>query len=173
MFLIQTGKFYYEPTDFKGLTGRNGVVDLDYMGSSEFEFGAIPRSYRRIMYNFKNYEYNGTGIYTPENDELITFSYFEDSEEIIKDINKFVKNPWHLKEYSGLEKVPTAKKTDTGFYARRQDFWWCIDLGEDWMAFLNSNKDLFEKAITKDYYEWWLNKPEEKREEEYKLSLRM
>ena len=53
-YLIQRGKFnrYGE-----GLTGKAGVIDLDYMGSAEFEFGAIPRSFRRIMHNFENYDF--------------------------------------------------------------------------------------------------------------------
>ena len=173
MYLIQTGNFLNGKKDFKGLTGREGLVDLEYMGSAEFEFGAVPRSYRRIMYNFENYSYYNTGVFTPEKDELIVFCYSEDSEGILNDITKFINNPRHLKEPSELEKIPTSKKNEKGWNARRHDFWWCIDYGEDWMAFLNSNKKAFELAITKDYRDWWLAKSEEKREEEYKLSLRM
>ena len=86
--------------DGKGLTGIDGVVDLDYMGSSEFEFGAIPRSFRRIMYDFENYVYTPTGIYTKENNELILFSNQKSSDEIVDGLISFISNPYHLKEYS-------------------------------------------------------------------------
>ena len=68
-YLIQRGKFN---KDGNGLTGRDGVVDLDYMGSAEFEFGAIPRSFRRIMHDFDSYVYTSTGIYTKDNNQLMS-----------------------------------------------------------------------------------------------------
>ena len=40
------------------------------------------------------------------------------------------------------------------------------------MAFLNSNRVLFEKGINNDYNNWWLQKSEEEREQEYVKSLR-
>ena len=101
-YLIQRGKFN---KDGNGLTGRDGVVDLDYMGSAEFEFGAIPRSFRRIMHDFDSYVYTSTGIYTKENNELILFSNQELSNEILEGLASFINNPYHLKEYSDLEKI--------------------------------------------------------------------
>ena len=165
-YLVQRGKFR---NNGAGLTGRNGVVDLDYMGSSEFEFGAIPMSFRRLMYNFNDYDYKNTGVYTPENDELIMFT---DNDLNVNDVIYFINNPYHLKEYSELEKIKTSHIYETGFKKRRSDFWWCIDQGRDWMAFLNSNRELFEKAINYDYNSWWLEKTKEQREEEYVKSLR-
>ena len=46
-YLIQRGTF---KTTGEKLTGTNGVVNLDYMGSAEFEWGAIPKAYRRLLY---------------------------------------------------------------------------------------------------------------------------
>ncbi len=167
--LIQRGKFRKDGT---GLTGRDGVVDLDYMGSAEFEFGAIPRSFRRIMYDFDKYIYTPTGIYTKENNELVLFSNQELTNEILEELIKFINNPYHLKEYSELEKIPHSSINDTGFKKLRTNFWWCITPGIDWMAFLNSNRELFEKGINNDYNNWWLEKPEEVRKQEYVKSLR-
>ena len=79
--LIQRGQFN---RDGEGLTGRTGVVDLDYMGSAEFEFGAIPKSYRRIMHEFDKYIYTSTGIYTKDNNELVLFSNQELETEILE-----------------------------------------------------------------------------------------
>lgn len=168
-YLIQRGKFnrYGE-----GLTGKAGVIDLDYMGSAEFEFGAIPRSFRRIMHNFENYIYTPTGIFTKDNNELILFSNQETATEILEGIVSFINNPYHLKEYSELEKIPYSSKNDTGFQSLMTNFWWCIEYDKDWMAFLNSNRALFEKGINNDYNNWWLKKSEEERKQEYVKSLR-
>ena len=73
------------------------------MGSAEFEFGAIPRSFRRIMHDFDSYVYTSTWIYTKENNELILFSNQELSNEILEGLTSFINNPYHLKEYSELE----------------------------------------------------------------------
>lgn len=54
-WLIQRGSFRDLKKEYKGLTGSDGLVDLDYMGSAEFERDAIPRAYRRIMGNRDKY----------------------------------------------------------------------------------------------------------------------
>ena len=168
-YLIQRGKFNQ---DGEVLTGRNGVIDLDYMGAAEFEFGAIPRSYRRIMHDFDKYVYAPTKIYTKDENELILFANSESSDEIVESLCEFVNNPYHLKEYSELEKIPTSSKNDTGFKKLRTNFWWCIEFNKDWMAFLNSNRALFEKGINNDYNNWWLKKTDEERKTEYTKSLK-
>ena len=168
-YLIQRGEFNQ---DGEGLTGKTGVIDLDYMGSAEFEFGAIPKSFRRIMHDFNNYIYTPTGIYTKENNELILFSNQGLTDEILEGLNFFINNPYHLKAYSELEKIPNSSIKDTGFNKLRTNFWWCIEFNKDWMAFLNFNRKLFEKGINNDYNNWWLKKSEEEREQEYVKSLR-
>lgn len=171
--LIQRGIFQNEGNS---LTGPNGVVRLDYMGSAEFEWGAIPNAYRRLMYHFPEYEVFRTGIYTPEHFELMVFCKKDYSAEVIQAISEFVEHPYHLKEYSELEKVPRVKKQDTSSYVHRtSDFWWCIDISEaygNWMAFLQPQTNLFTKAVNNDYHNWWLNKTLEEREEAYKKALR-
>lgn len=171
-YLIQRGTFKEER---KFLTGLDGVVSLDYMGSAEFEWGAIPKAYRRLMYHFTEYEVFHTGIYTPEHDELMLFCRKDCATEVIQAIREFIEQPYHLKEYSELEKVPKARKEDTSYERRRSNFWWCIDIKEsygDWLAFLQPQSTLFTEAVKNDYQNWWLNKAPEEREEEYKKSLR-
>ena len=169
--LIQRG--YFKKDVKEGyLLDEGGIVGLGYMGSAEFEFGTIPKAYRRIMHNYLNYDIFGTNIFTPENEELMLFCRKDRATELKESIQAFIEHPYHLKEFSELEKVPKAKKEDTGFSRRRTDFWWCIDIGiGDWMAFLKPKEQQIKKALKKDYEEWWLMKPEEEREEKYKKSL--
>lgn len=169
--LIQRGTFLEQG---KYLIGSNedGIVELDYMSSAEFEWGAIPKAYRRMMYNFSEYEVFHTGIYTPENDELMVFCKKECKEEILQSIREFIEKPYHLKQFSELEKVPKVKKDE--FLGRRSNFWWCIDIKPhgDWMAFLEPQLNLFMEAVKNEYNDWWLKKKKREREKEYKEALR-
>ena len=169
-WLIQRGTF---KKNGKFLTGKEGIVSLDYMGSAEFEWGAIPKAYRRLMYHFPEYEVFSTGIYTPEKDELMVFCKKSCSEEVIQSIRQYIDEPYQLKEFSELEKVPKAKKRDTLYDGRHSNFWWCIDIKSygDWMAFLQPNLKQILEAVKNDYNDWWLAKSPEKRKEEYKKSL--
>ena len=164
-YLVQRGTFNKEGETFSGI---NGIINLDNMSSLEFGFNALPNSFKRIMYNFDNYDYKSTGIKTSHNDELILFSNKDNSDEIIDELNSFMTNPYILKEYSYLELIPDITRNDK----LNNNFWWCIDPTIDWMAFLNSNKELFEKGINNDYYNWWMLKDEETRKEEYKRTLK-
>lgn len=171
-YLIQRGTFKKQG---ESLTGAEGVVSLDYMGAAEFEWGAIPKAYRRLMYHFTEYEVFHTGIYTPERNELLVFCRKGCSTAIIQAIREFIEQPYHLKEYSELEKVPKARKKGTSYDRRRSNFWWCIDIKEsygDWMAFLQPQLTLFTEAVKNDHQNWWMNKTPEEREEQYKRSLR-
>lgn len=44
-YLIQRGGFKLAP---KEITGPDSILRFDYMGSAEFEFGALPQSLRRM-----------------------------------------------------------------------------------------------------------------------------
>ena len=102
-----------------------------------------------------------------DNNELILFSNGDLSSEIVNGLISFINNPYRLKEYSELEKIPYSS-----YNKLKTNFWWCVEFNKDWMAFLNSNKELFQKGINNDYNNWWLKKTNEEREKEYVKSLR-
>ncbi len=169
-WLIQRGTFKENGTH---LIGKDSAVSLDYMGSSEFEYDAIPRAFRRMMYHLPKYDVFHTGIYTPEHEEMMVFCKESSSQEILLSIKQFIETPYILQEYSELEKVPKAKKEDTDWRRRQSNFWWCIDINPngDWIAFLEPHLKILTEAIQNDYQNWWLAKPLEQRNEEYKNSL--
>lgn len=168
--LIQRGKFLEKGKYLIG-DDNDGIIRLDYMSSAEFEFSEIPKAYCRLMYNFTEYEVVHTRIYTPENEELILFCNKNSKEEITQMINEFITNPYHLKEYSELEKVPKVKKSEK--FGRHTNFWWCIDLNThgDWMAFLGPQLEMFLKAIRNEYEDWWMKKSKRNQKKEYKKAL--
>lgn len=170
-WLIQRGFFKETSTSH---TVLDEVVNLDYMGAAEFEWGALPKAYRRMMYHFSEYEVFHTEIYTPEHDELMVFCKTDCVTEVIPAIHQFIEQPYSLKEYSDLEKVPKAKKDDTSYNRRRSNFWWCIDDDSygDWMAFLQPQSKILIETIQNAHQNWWLTKSPKEREEEYNKALR-
>lgn len=165
MELVQRGTFR---KDGELLYGKDGVINLDYMESAKFEFGAIPCALKRIIDNYDNYVYGETGIYTKDNDQLIVFANEEYIYDIITEISNFIENPYHLCRYSELEKIPNSSINGPRFDRMLADFWWCIDNGADWMAFLESKGELFEKGMN-DTCNYWLQKKSENEANEKSL----
>ena len=169
-WLIQRGKFTTQKPSSALCIDSN--IDYDYMGSAEFEWGAIPKAFRRMMYNFDKYSICQTGICSPEGEQLVIVCKSKQTAEIVRMLKEFIEHPYSLKEYSELEKIPTAKKDDTSFERRSTNFWWCIDHNEygDWMACMSSESAKLFEILTHDYENWWLKKSLEEREEEYRKS---
>jgi len=169
-WLIQRGTFKKESPFVPG--GIDSIVGFDYMGSAEFEWGALPKAYRRIMYHFNEYGLHNTGIYTPEHEELLVFCKKDCSEGIIEAIKEYIAHPYSLKEFSCLDTITKSKKDS--WDRKHCDFWWCIDRNEtigNWMALLEPRRDLFNEIITANYHNWWLLKSPEERETEYRKAL--
>lgn len=175
-YLIQRGSFRDLKKEYEGLTGRSGLIDLDYMGSSEFEWGAIPKAYRRIMGQFDNYIYHYINdIKDYKGKILIVFCHKDKASLIETEIKRYLDKQYRLKEYSTL---PDHIKGKGGFcsdHNLKKDFFWNIDIEDigDWMGFFSIDKlTPFKKAIENDYNNWWLSKDKATREKEYNDALR-
>ena len=169
-WLIQRGIFKKDCS--QSPEGLDSIVYLDYMGSPEFERGAIPKAYRRIMYHFNDYQLFHTGIYTPNRKELLVFCKKDCCDKIIGAIKEYVTNPYPIKTFSCLDKITTAKKSS--WERKRCDFWWCIDQDKtygNWMAFLEPCQTVFWENINWDFQNNWLKLSHQEREDAYKNSL--
>ena len=112
--LIQRAKF--ENRDFK--KGIDSIVHFDYMGSSEFEWGALPESLGKIRDLINDYTY----LDVPIKDKVITV-FCKDSQksEVKQYLTELSENKWHLQEYSDFDNYINPQ-----FMKSRTDFWWDI-----------------------------------------------
>lgn len=167
-WLIQRGKLNKEGGS--SLLGRDGVVNLDYMGSAEFEFGAIPYAFWRMMYNFEEYTLFDSEVDVVGKRRLLVFGKKSNQDKIANAIQDFVREPYHLKEYSDLDNLARVADISKPWTICHTRFWWCIDRDDcgEWMAFLEEDSEKIYSAIQYDYQNWWLAKSEEEREEMYK-----
>lgn len=112
-YLIQRGKF----VDREYKTGIDSILQWDYMGSAEFEWGALPKSLK-IIRDIKescelfDVEYKGKmfTVYCHKDHKGEIPTYFEKVET------------QHLKEFSGFDKVFVNP-----FNFSVPDFWWDIE----------------------------------------------
>ena len=117
------------------------AVKLDYMGSAEFEWGALPQSLRRLQANQANAQTRLIKTLTDEDSPLRVYSTLTDAEFIeytsflvrLRE-ESFSRGP-HLKErsefslderkpYELLRKSNSAKAVRARDYA---DLWWDLD----------------------------------------------
>lgn len=164
MYLVQRGSF----NDIKNITnsgvfGRDNMIHLDYMGSAEFEWGAIPRSINRMAKNQANGSFiikdtgmksvNGKSLFIACDNEETFEKAKNEIQKYLKDcadihsVRKYVLKEYILFEYKMLEWY--NKKSNS--YERRFDFW--FDIENDFMFFLLNEKDerfkMFSERIIK------------------------
>lgn len=184
-YLIQRGSFnkdFKSATEFFG--GRSShLINGDYMGSAEFEWGAIPKAYRRIMYNFNKYSLHITDLVTVRGVPFCLFCNDMYYEEILNEIKEFIEKPYRLKEHSNLDAHFSEVKHSHDFnywkYKLKTNFWWCIDIATeqhlfgDWIAFIGATdrQKAFSNIIRKDYDTWWMDLSEEERKHQYQNSI--
>lgn len=115
-YLIQRCK-QEDRSDYK--KGIDSILKFDYMGSSEFEWGALPNSLKSIRENIADYTY----MDIPLKDKVVTVfchnSHKESMEQYLKDL---AEKKHHLKEWAGFAEV----LKDEEFYVERVDCWWDI-----------------------------------------------
>lgn len=125
--------------------GIDRILEFDYMGSSEFEWGALPQSLKKI----REYISNKTSII-----ETVTIGTHKKSIKILYNTQKHTKEEIqnileNLAE--GKTRLQEPSYFDICIYPERHpsftslqcDFWWDID--QDWMFWKDNKK--FEKCF--------------------------
>jgi len=126
-WLIQRGNF--ENREHKN--GIDSILNFDYMGSSEFEWGALPKSLGNIRSELNEYTY----LDVPMQDKVITVFCKDSQKSDIKTyLTELAENKMRLKEFSAFD---SYIKND-GYFKDRFDFWW--DIENDLMFWKKNNE---------------------------------
>ena len=137
-YCIQRAKF--EIRDYK--KGIDSFLNLDYMGSSEFEFGALPQSLERIRGNIDNYGRVEMIEFKRDNNLhflLLFYNHTKYTQEgLIQILNDLYDGKITLQEYSAFDISLNPQPHNSTL--KDTDFWWDID--NDWMVWKST-----------DYYE--------------------
>jgi|WetSurMetagenome_2_1015567.scaffolds.fasta_scaffold80519_3 hypothetical protein len=138
VWLIQRGTVRDIPKHL--VTGIDSIIEYDYMGAAEFEWGALPKSLYRILKNIQQYTFCEIDIKDFKGNNMKIFCKKEDIDEA--SINALYLAEGKLHPYiSGLSK---------------KNFWWDIQndfmimFGEDSVEKLNI---ALENMLQKDYFD--------------------
>lgn len=185
-WLIQRGKFNDLAKATKFLGGsQEHLIDPDYMGAAEFEWGAIPKAYRRIMGQFDKYSLHVTDLVTIGGVPFCLYCRDDRYAEIIEAIKLYLKEDYQLKEWTNMHAHFTEPagewEKDHRKWQLQTNFWWCIDATPikcehewdnpvgDWIAFTGAadRQNAFKRVIQSDYDNWWSKKTPEDQTEEF------
>lgn len=136
-WLIQRAKFL--PKQNPDKKGIDRILSFDYMGSAEFEFGALPASLKRIRDKLEDYMYST--MLLPEKKSLVVFHRKEDKDVVVANINSIADGTIHLKEWCDL-KYWINSVSNSPIFKCENDFWW--DIVNDYM-FWKDNKQFTEQ----------------------------
>ena len=147
-YLVQRAKF---KKDVSENTGIDSILNLDYMGSAEFEFGSLPKSLKEMCGKITQLKVTMVKDVTNYKGQRLCLICSDDQ---VEDITKFFKaesgrnSPYRLKEYSGIAEAISGidsrgKSIEEDDYYTCQ-FWWDID--NHWMAAFG--KENAKKVLT-------------------------
>lgn len=146
-YLIQRMKFRPE-SQIRGNT-IDGVLEMDYMGSAEYEFGALPKSLKQICKNFN--EFRIVQIKEIQNIQdkclyMLTNLNDEQIKEYVKYIQKIIEGKHRLKEWININKHMVKSTTKNEYFGRPEDAWWDID-NHLMFCFVQASIEKIKKAI--------------------------
>lgn len=133
-WLVQSGRF---ENNINEITGRNSIIDLNYMGAAEFEWGALPQSTQRMLTNIEFYDVFPFPQYINDKGEILMVyapkMFIEHISEIVEDLASGKVNG-RLKEWCNLPDYLKGKERGYNF----ADFWW--DIENDFYIFFGEEK---------------------------------
>lgn len=125
-YLIQRGTINTEEI---GLTERlSNAVGFQYMGSAEFEFGALPASFRRISDVFENWNCRTVPEIKDGDQPLQVWSSLTDDEfAVYVTYLARLRNPKNVKDRSRTKEATRFESHRTIDLYFKTDFWWDIE----------------------------------------------
>ena len=158
IYLVQRGKF--KDVALEKIQGIDSCIEYDYMGSAEFEFGALGESLKRIISEMRKDNFDHTLI-------KVNFLYFwlysvslnkdkvHNIELLFNDPSSYrLKEPLEIDSYFEGKTIKRLKKnckkkTEVVNNLNYHDFWW--DVENDWIVIPHSPyfEERFNLALKK------------------------
>lgn len=146
-YLIQRGKVNKFGDEYNTYAVFD-FVNLDYMGSSEFEWGALPKSLNHIYQNKDKFILKESDIQSADGRKLFLFCHKDNYDYVENTFKHHIENNVRTKEYTDIKRAfkPLNEKDKS-----EVNFWWDIEycfmgiLGDQEMA------ENFNKAFENSY----------------------
>lgn len=121
-YLIQSGHF---KNNIHDIEGRKDIIELNYMGSAEFEGGELFNSTKRMLVNMEFYDFFSFPNYVNEKEEsLMVYAPRMYINHIANIVDRLANSSYGLKKYCTLNDV--IRNYDQ-IFKTKDDFWWDIE----------------------------------------------
>ena len=118
--------------------GLDSIIDLDYMGAAEYEFGDVPKSLRNIRESIEKYSMVHVTIYKKA---ITVFCTKEQMFETPEYFNELATGKMYTKMDSYFDRYVKPSEHDTEWFKKHPletNFWWDID--NDMMFWVTDEK---------------------------------
>lgn len=146
-YLIQRGTIVTPLAPAKNFK-LSDAVTFDYMGSAEFEFGTLPKAFRKIRDSFdKTVSVTEQRLKDANGSSLRVFHLFPTEDEY-EDYYVYI---FKLYTSNGVIRTKEAPRFNPSLnYGNKIDFWWDIENQVIWSFnknFMNRLKDYFQSSF--------------------------
>lgn len=109
-YLIQSGCFL----DVKNecIENLDSLVDLKYMGASEFEWGALPKNLAKIRNNIESYDFYTTDIVAPNGNRMRIYCKKDSINQVVEAVYTLIDGSAKTHEYCSLRDYMNPKCCD-------------------------------------------------------------
>jgi hypothetical protein len=180
LYLIQRGTFKENISKDIVLCQLGNIVNWDYMGAAEFEFGAMSKAYTRILKDLDKYDFFFTDKKSLTNNKrLVLFCRKDRYDKVMEELELYIKEGYQLKEFSGIREHFSTNVCQFNLdFSQRFNFWWSYnvtfdeknpELLGDFIMYLDSDDnektDMIKKSFDalKDYWNSLSKDEKEKR----------
>lgn len=151
LWLIQRGRF--KDVLRENITGIDSLLKFDYMGAAEFEFGALPKSLRRMieandgLYDFLEV----TSVKDKDKNTARVYCKREETSAVIEAVKTLSRNDYGYKEAALMNKyIKEGAESDDYFSC---NFWWDIE-NDFFIVFGDEKQELLQIAIDRMKEKW-------------------
>lgn len=146
-YLVQRGS----KKDTTEKTGIDAIIRFDYMGASEYEWGALPESLKRIREKEKDYTYLDIPIYGKVITVFCRNEVKQDAKQLLEDL---AARKMHTKCYHAFDHYVKPSEHEAEWQKKHPlttNFWW--DLENDMMFWVKDHEfeAKFKQAIVKKH----------------------
>lgn len=152
--LIQRVKQQYKNESLKGI---DALFRFDYMGSSEFEFGTLPKTLRTMRGSDENPTLQKLVYQIPGGKQVV--GYYVGLKSELKIAQDFwndqlsIKPEWKLQERTYIKRAYDLDDQMRGDYQADTIGWWAVDIPKPWAIF--KTEELAKTWMTQAYVDSW------------------
>lgn len=131
---------YIKNTPKDEIDGFDSLLQCDYMGSAEFEFGARSSSLKRVTSSLENFSFENIGVESSDGRFLYVIFDKREKEDVFKCVKMISDESYRTKEYVGIQyALDLSSDKVPAYHDKDVNVWW--DIENDYFVILGKKND--------------------------------